>query len=99
MLKEKKATKRVCSSMSKKSFVQMKEQKDNEVILTENCKSSSLIDRHNENKKDKDDHEDETIIKDTKNDDEKLENFDFIDDCGNGWCIYSIKLSVFIKFF
>ena len=85
--------------MSKKSFVQMKEQKDNEVILTENCKSSSLIDRHNENKKDKDDHEDETIIKDTKNDDEKLENFDFIDDCGNGWCIYSIKLSVFIKFF
>lgn len=74
--------------MSKKSFTQMKEQKDNEVILTENCKSSSLITSQNENKKEKNDHEEETITKDTKNDSEKTETFDFVDDCGNGWCIY-----------
>ena len=81
MIKEIETTEVFPNFLSNKNFKNLKE---NKVMSNENAESSRLIISDNENKKSEKNLVEDTIIKNTQKVNEKLETFDFVDDCGNG---------------
>merc|ERR1712096_127440 len=80
LIKEIETTEVFPNFLSNKNFKNLKE---NKVMSNENAESSRLIISDNENKKSEKNLVEDTIIKNTQKVNEKLETFDFVDDCGN----------------